>query len=164
VQTLVVRDEVDIVDAQISYHLGAGVDFVLATDFAESYYGIKPLRTNDALVAWTNAMNVAHTDAERQGVEIHLARMKIAAGMFDQASNHLAVVTNAVYLDLKKRLYRSLLEHEHPSTNTDDTAESDLPDKISLPDTNHVPAATDVPDLSSNVLAIPPPAPAPKLQ
>jgi hypothetical protein len=32
VQTLVVRDEVDIIDAQISYHLGAGVDFVLATD------------------------------------------------------------------------------------------------------------------------------------
>ncbi len=32
VETLVVRDEVDIVDAQISYHLGAGVDFVLATD------------------------------------------------------------------------------------------------------------------------------------
>ncbi len=139
-------------------------DFVLATDFAESYYGIKPLRTNDALVAWTNAMNVAHTDAERQGVEIHLARMKIAAGMFAQASNHLAVVTNAVYLDLKKRLYRSLLEHEHPSTNTDDTAESDLPDKIPLPDANRNPAATDAPDLSSNVLAIPPPAPAPKLQ
>jgi hypothetical protein len=32
VQTLVVRDEADIVDAQISYHLNAGVDFVLATD------------------------------------------------------------------------------------------------------------------------------------
>jgi len=32
VQTLVVRDEADIVDAQISYHLEAGVDFVLATD------------------------------------------------------------------------------------------------------------------------------------
>ena len=30
--TLVVRDEVDIVDAQISYHLDAGVDFVIATD------------------------------------------------------------------------------------------------------------------------------------
>ena len=30
--TLVVRDEVDIVDAQIEYHLNAGVDFVLATD------------------------------------------------------------------------------------------------------------------------------------
>jgi hypothetical protein len=32
VQTLVVRDEADIVEEQISYHLKAGVDFVLATD------------------------------------------------------------------------------------------------------------------------------------
>jgi hypothetical protein len=32
VQTLVVRDEVDIVGAQIAYHLSAGVDFVIATD------------------------------------------------------------------------------------------------------------------------------------
>jgi hypothetical protein len=30
--TLVVRDEVDIVEAQLAYHLDAGVDFVLATD------------------------------------------------------------------------------------------------------------------------------------
>jgi hypothetical protein len=30
--TLVVRDEADVVDSQISYHLNAGVDFVLATD------------------------------------------------------------------------------------------------------------------------------------
>jgi hypothetical protein len=32
IQTLVVRDEADIVGAQIDYHLSAGVDFVLATD------------------------------------------------------------------------------------------------------------------------------------
>ena len=32
VQTLVVRDEADIVGAQIDYHLNAGVDFVIATD------------------------------------------------------------------------------------------------------------------------------------
>jgi len=32
VQTLVVRDEVDVVEAQIAYHLAAGVDFVIATD------------------------------------------------------------------------------------------------------------------------------------
>ena len=32
VQTLLVRDEVDIVDTQIAYHLNAGVDFVIATD------------------------------------------------------------------------------------------------------------------------------------
>ena len=34
VQTLVVRDEADIVDDQIAYHLNAGVDFVIATDHA----------------------------------------------------------------------------------------------------------------------------------
>jgi Glycosyl transferase family 2 len=32
VQTLVVRDEVDVVGEQLAYHLAAGVDFVIATD------------------------------------------------------------------------------------------------------------------------------------
>jgi Glycosyl transferase family 2 len=53
VQTLVVRDEVDIVDSQIAYHLNAGVDFVLAadhqsrdgtTDVLESYASAGVLR------------------------------------------------------------------------------------------------------------------------
>ncbi len=32
VQTLLVRDEADVVDAQLAFHLSAGVDFVIATD------------------------------------------------------------------------------------------------------------------------------------
>ena len=32
VMTLLVRDEADIVDEQIAFHLDAGVDFVVATD------------------------------------------------------------------------------------------------------------------------------------
>lgn len=51
VQTLVVRDEADIVDAQVAYHLNAGVDFVVATDH-DSEDG-----TTDILVSY-----------ERQGV------------------------------------------------------------------------------------------------
>jgi Glycosyl transferase family 2 len=32
VQTLIVRDEIDVVEAQLAYHLNAGIDFVIATD------------------------------------------------------------------------------------------------------------------------------------
>ena len=130
---------------------------VLATDYAESYYGIKPLRPHDALAAWTNALTVAHTDAERQGVELHLARVKIAAGFFDQASNHLAAVTNAAFLGMQKQLYRSLADHEHPPTNTEAVAESNLLKTIPQLAPANAGEATNVSGLSSNLLAVPPP-------
>jgi tetratricopeptide (TPR) repeat protein len=93
-------------------------NFSLVTDYAESYYGIRPLRTNDALVAWTNALNIAHNDAEREGVFIHLARVKTAAMRFDEARAQLDAVTNAFYADIKNRLERSLAERENAATNT----------------------------------------------
>jgi tetratricopeptide (TPR) repeat protein len=93
-------------------------NFSLATDYAESYYGIRPLRTNDALVSWTNALNIAHNDAEREGVFIHLARVKTAAGFFDEARAQLDAVTNAIYAGLKDRLERNLVERENAATNT----------------------------------------------
>ncbi|MEY2466028.1 MAG: hypothetical protein QOD03_549, partial [Verrucomicrobiota bacterium] len=49
-------------------------NFPLATDVAQTYYGIKPLRTNDALLSWTNALKLAHDEIEREGVYIHFAR------------------------------------------------------------------------------------------
>ena len=134
-------------------------DFTLATDYAESYYGIKPLRTNDALAAWTNALSIAHTDAERQGVEIHLARVKIAAGFFEQASNHLAAVTNGAYAELKKRLVRTLADHENPPTNSATAAtETNLLEKIPQLGSGLSAGATNVTSLSSNLLSVPPPA------
>jgi tetratricopeptide (TPR) repeat protein len=93
-------------------------NFSLATDYAESYYGIRPLRTNDALVSWTNALNIAHNDVEREGVFIHLARVKTAAMRFDEARTQLDAVTNAFYADIKNRLERSLAERENAATNT----------------------------------------------
>jgi tetratricopeptide (TPR) repeat protein len=110
-------------------------DFVLSADLAISYYGIKPLRTNDALAAWTNAMKIAHSDVEREGVDVHFARIKMSIGRYDEARGHLAAITNETYADMKHRLERSLAEREHPSTN----AVNDL--------TNSVPAATNAPVL-----------------
>jgi tetratricopeptide (TPR) repeat protein len=93
-------------------------NFPLATDYAQSYYGIRPLRTNDALVAWTNTLKVAHNETEREGVYIHLARIKISIGHFDEASAQLDAVTNASLADMKKRLERNLTEREREATNS----------------------------------------------
>ena len=93
-------------------------NYSLATDYAETYYGIRPLRTNDALVAWTNALHIAHNDVEREGVFIHLARVKTAAGFFDEARAQLDAVTNDFYIDLKSRLERNLTQRENAATTT----------------------------------------------
>jgi tetratricopeptide (TPR) repeat protein len=93
-------------------------NFPLAADYAQSYYGIKPLRTNDALVAWTNALQIAHDDNEREGVYIHLARIKLAAGRFAEAHAQLDAVTNSAFADLKNRIERNLAERENPATNS----------------------------------------------
>jgi len=92
-------------------------NFPLATDYAQTYYGIRPLRTNDALGAWTNALQIAHDDNEREGVYLHLARIKIAAGRFAEARAHLNDVTNAAFADVKHRLERNLAERENTATN-----------------------------------------------
>ena len=93
-------------------------DLALATDYAQSYYGIKPLRTNDALVAWTNALNITHNEVEKEGVYIHLARIKLGIGRFDDARADLNVITNSALADMRKRLERNLAEKEHPAAVT----------------------------------------------
>jgi tetratricopeptide (TPR) repeat protein len=87
-------------------------NFPLATDLAQSYYGIKPTRTEDALRAWTNALNIAKTEVEREGVYVHLARFKLNAGRFAEARMHLNAVTNELYTTLKERLLKNLNERE----------------------------------------------------
>ena len=99
-------------------------NFLLAADYAESYYGIRPLRTNDAIGAWTNALQIAHDDNEREGVYLHLARIKIAAGRFAEARAHLNGVTNAAFADVKRRLERNLAERENTATNINTAAVS----------------------------------------
>lgn len=93
-------------------------DFPLASDVAQTFYGIRPPRTDDALRAWTNAFKLARDDIEREGVHTHFARVKLHAGYFDEARLHLNSVTNEMYAELKRRLTRSLGEEEARAKGT----------------------------------------------
>jgi tetratricopeptide (TPR) repeat protein len=97
-------------------------DFPLASDVAQTYYGIRPLRTEDALKAWTNTLALAHDEMEREGVYLHLARIKLAAERFAEARAHLSAVTNDMYDVLKKRLARNLDEQEQKARGTNATS------------------------------------------
>jgi tetratricopeptide (TPR) repeat protein len=137
-------------------------NLLLATDYAESYYGIKPLRTNDALLAWTNALTIAHNDSEREGVLIHLARIKITAGFYEAAQADLDAITNAAFVDMKRRLERSLTEHKNRVNNPDDTEPTNAPAATTRPlsttvipgITNAVPVLTNPPPFSAKLAVI----------
>lgn len=123
-------------------------DFALMTDYAESYYGIRPLRINDALMAWTNALKIAQDETQRQAVYIHLARIKIAAGRFAEAQAHLDAVTNSDLAALKKRLERTMAQREKGAPSsfnlvfTNPPAESDHPATAKPPSLTHSPPAS----------------------
>ena len=88
-------------------------DFPLATEIAQTYYAIQPLRTNAALKMWTNALQIAHDETEREGVQLHFARVKLMAGRLDEARDHLSAVTNGMYAELKRRLTKVLADKEN---------------------------------------------------
>ncbi len=92
--------------------------FPLASDVAQTYYGIKPLRLQDALTAWTNTLALAHDEIEREGVYLHFARLKLQANRFAEVRAHLNAITNEMYEVLKKRLVRNLDEQEQKAQGT----------------------------------------------
>jgi len=93
-------------------------NFPLASDVAQTYYGIKPWRTEAALKAWTNTLAIAHDEIEREGVYLHLARIKLNAGLFAEARAHINAVTNSMYAELKARLTRNVNERENRPKET----------------------------------------------
>jgi len=97
-------------------------NFVLATDIAQSYYGMKPPKTGDAesdrkaeqklyeqaLASWKKAYALVRDDIERQGVLIHFARVQINAGMLAEARKNLNAVTNDMFATTKRNLTKKL--------------------------------------------------------
>jgi tetratricopeptide (TPR) repeat protein len=93
-------------------------NFPLASELAQTYYGIKPLRLEDALKAWTNTLALAHDQVEREGVYIHFARLKLQDSRFAEVHTHLDAVTNEMYSVLKTRIARNLDEQERKAAGT----------------------------------------------
>lgn len=83
-------------------------NFILATDIAQTYYGIRPPRHDAALAAWRRALALASDDLERQGVLLHVARVEVQAGRFDAARIHLNLVTNAAFAHVKGLVQKTL--------------------------------------------------------
>ena len=134
-------------------------DFVLATDYAQNYYGIKPLRTNDALLAWTNALQIARDDNEREGVYIHIARIEVAAGRFADAQAQLDVVTNTAFFELRNRIQRNLAERENPPANqTPAVVSTNVPDAANnfAPAPTNIVATTNTAGVSTDLMTAPP--------
>lgn len=102
------------------------LNFQLAADVAQTYYGWNlPAVTNQvearaaelglastALQAWTNALALAPSEVDREGVYLHFARWNIRLGRFEEAQANLASVTNEANLLLRNRLKRTLEERE----------------------------------------------------
>ena len=86
----------------------APTDFPLATDLAQTYYGIRPPRVKDAFEAWNRALALARDDVEREGVRIHLARWHRTAGDTEAARRELNLVTNSMYNLTKTNILKSL--------------------------------------------------------
>ena len=97
-------------------------DFVLATEYAQLFYGFRPFREREALAAWNYALSIAHDNEEQQGILIHLARVAINAGAFNEAAQHLARVNLPKYDSLKRTLL----------ANIERRKAGDLPDRSPL--------------------------------
>jgi tetratricopeptide (TPR) repeat protein len=83
-------------------------NFILFSDYAECFYGTNPPRWKEGLEAWTEALNIAHDEGEREGVNIHLARINLKLGNFGQAQANLNTITNANYAVMRDRLQHNL--------------------------------------------------------
>ena len=97
------------------YHKALALDpgnFPLATDLAQTYYGIQPPRINEALQAWNDAMKLARDEIEREGIHLHFARWHKTGGDFEAARRELSLVTDPKYAQTKENILKGLARAE----------------------------------------------------
>ncbi|MST94940.1 MAG: hypothetical protein EXS33_06685 [Pedosphaera sp.] len=93
-------------------------NFPLATDLAQTFYGIQPPRFEQAMTAWQAAEKIAHDDIEREGVYLHYARWRMNSGRLDEARRDLHLVTNAMFAPVKELLLKNLAGKEARAKDT----------------------------------------------
>lgn len=108
--------------------------FVLATELAQTFYGVKPPRHAEALDAWRRAYELASDDLERDGIRIHLARVQVQAGRFDEARTNLGLVTDPRYGQSKERILKTL-ERKEQERGPAPVTEATLPPAAASPAT-----------------------------
>ncbi|HSH94613.1 MAG TPA: tetratricopeptide repeat protein, partial [Roseimicrobium sp.] len=87
-------------------------NFSLATDYAMTFYAIRPRRCQEAIDAWNAAMKKAPNEVEAERIHLHLARFYIHAGEFNNAQTHLAVVDSPIHAPQKERVTKMMNETE----------------------------------------------------
>lgn len=97
--------------------------FLIAQDLAQTYYGIKPPRHEEAIAAWEQVLKLAADDVQREAIHIHLARTKLGTGRFGEARKHLEQVKNPEYTALKERVMRNVAEKAKQAQGTDQPTE-----------------------------------------
>ncbi len=90
----------------------------LALDVAQCYYSIKPPRPAEAVAAWNYALQIAPDNLQRENAHIHLARFKMREGLFQEARQHLGVITNAFNEAVRVRVLRDLEAREKKAGQT----------------------------------------------
>lgn len=122
-----IKDEQQVFDKALMLYSNSmrldPTNFLLATDIAMTYYGIKPTRTEDALKSWEYALKLADSTLQREGVFIHLARFKMNAGHHDEARALMRNVNHPDLNELKARLLKNLELREHPESATNAVTE-----------------------------------------
>ncbi|MGB0582136.1 MAG: hypothetical protein ACPGVU_20775 [Limisphaerales bacterium] len=83
-------------------------DFLLATDFAQIHYQLRPFPYTNAVNAWEGAFNLAPSRLEKEGIMIHLARIHIQAKEYSEARRNLNGISRPEFQETKSKLLSNL--------------------------------------------------------
>ncbi len=82
--------------------------FQLASELAETYHDIRPIRIEEGRRAWARALQNARDDSDREWVNLQLALLEANAGDLIAARQQLAKSSGQHYTELHRRLAKAL--------------------------------------------------------